>query len=157
MQAYHFIKYNDETNVEHLQKFAETGAVLCFDFEDSIYKSELKQHYRNNFKRIIENIIPLLPGVKTTGEGSGGMFVRGGNNSQNLVLLDEATVYNTNHLMGFFSTFNSDAIKDLTLYKGTAPAEYGGRISSVLDVKMNEGNNRKYHIGGGIGLISSNL
>lgn len=102
-------------------------------------------------------ILTLTPGVKTTGEGSGGMFVRGGNNSQNLVLLDEAIVYNTNHLMGFFSTFNSDAIKDLTLYKGTAPAEYGGRISSVMDIKMNEGNNRKYHVGGGIGLISSKL
>ena len=101
--------------------------------------------------------LTLMPGVKTTGEGSGGMFVRGGNNSQNLVLLDEATVYNTNHLMGFFSTFNSDAIKDLTLYKGTAPAEYGGRVSSVMDIKMNEGNNQKYHIGGGIGLISSKL
>jgi len=101
--------------------------------------------------------LTLTPGVKTTGEGSGGMFVRGGNNSQNLVLLDEATVYNTNHLMGFFSTFNSDAIKDLKLYKGTAPAEYGGRVSSVLDIKMNEGNNQKYHVGGGIGLISSKL
>lgn len=101
--------------------------------------------------------LTLTPGVKTTGEGSGGMFVRGGNNSQNLVLLDEAIVYNTNHLMGFFSTFNSDAIKDLTLYKGTAPAEYGGRISSVMDIKMNEGNNQKYHVGGGIGLISSKL
>ncbi|MEN8230028.1 MAG: TonB-dependent receptor [Bacteroidota bacterium] len=101
--------------------------------------------------------LTLTPGVKTTGEGSGGMFVRGGNNSQNLVLLDEATVYNSNHLMGFFSTFNSDAIKDLTLYKGTAPAEYGGRISSVMDIKMNDGNNQDFHIGGGIGLISSKL
>jgi hypothetical protein len=101
--------------------------------------------------------LTLTPGVKTSGEGSGGMFVRGGNNSQNLVLLDEATVYNSNHLFGFFSTFNSDAIKDVTLYKGTAPSQYGGRISSVLDVKMNEGNNRKYHIGGSIGLISSKL
>lgn len=105
----------------------------------------------------VMKILTLTPGVKTTGEGSGGMFVRGGNNSQNLVLLDEATVYNTNHLMGFFSTFNSDAIKDLTLYKGTAPAEFGGRISSVMDVKMNEGNNQKFRIGGGIGLISSRL
>jgi hypothetical protein len=99
--------------------------------------------------------LTLTPGVKTSSEGSGGMFVRGGNNSQNLVLLDEATVYNSNHLMGFFSTFNSDAIKDLTLYKGTAPSQYGGRISSVMDVKMNEGNNQKYHIGGSIGLISA--
>jgi hypothetical protein len=99
--------------------------------------------------------LTLTPGVKTSSEGSGGMFVRGGNNSQNLVLLDEATVYNSNHLMGFFSTFNSDAIKDLTLYKGTAPSQYGGRISSVMDVKMNEGNNQKYHVGGSIGLISA--
>ena len=105
----------------------------------------------------VMKVLTLMPGVKTTGEGSGGMFVRGGNNSQNLVLLDEAIVYNTSHLMGFFSTFNSDAIKDLTLYKGTAPAEFGGRISSVMDVKMNEGNNRKLHVGGGIGIISSKL
>ncbi len=105
----------------------------------------------------IMKALALTPGVKTTGEGSGGLFVRGGNSSQNLILLDEATVYNPNHLLGFFSTFNSDAIKDLTLYKGTAPAEYGGRISSVIDVKMNEGNNQKFHVGGGIGLISAKL
>lgn len=101
--------------------------------------------------------LTLTPGVKTSGEGGGGMFVRGGNNSQNLILLDEATVYNSSHLMGFFSTFNSDAIKDLTMYKGTAPAEYGGRLSSVMDIKMNEGSNRDYHVGGGIGLLSSKL
>ncbi len=101
--------------------------------------------------------LALTPGVKTTGNGNGGMFVRGGNNSQNLILLDEATVYNSSHLMGFFSTFNSDAIKDLTLYKGTAPAEYGGRTSSVMDIKMNEGNNQSYHVSGGIGIISSKL
>ena len=85
----------------------------------------------------IVKTLTLTPGVKTSGEGSGGFFVRGGNNSQNLVLLDEATVYNSNHLLGFFSTFNSVAIKDVTLYKGTAPSLYGGRISSVMDVKMN--------------------
>lgn len=101
--------------------------------------------------------LTLTPGVKSLGEGNGGLFVRGGDNSQNLILLDEAIVYNANHLLGFFSTFNSDAIKDVTLYKGTAPAEYGGRISSVLDVKMNEGNNQKFHVGAGIGLISSRL
>jgi hypothetical protein len=105
----------------------------------------------------IVKTLTLTPGVKTSGEGSGGLFVRGGNNSQNLVLLDEATVYNSNHLMGFFSTFNSAAIKDVTLYKGTAPSQYGGRISSVMDVKMNEGNNRKYHFGGSIGLISAKV
>ncbi len=101
--------------------------------------------------------LTLTPGIKSTSEGSGGMFVRGGNNSQNLILLDEATVYNSNHMMGFFSTFNSDAIKDITLYKGTASAQYGGRLSSVLEVQMNDGNNQDYHIGGGIGLISSKL
>ncbi len=101
--------------------------------------------------------LTLTPGVKTTGDGSGGMFVRGGNNSQNMILLDEATVYNSSHMMGFFSTFNSDAIKDLTMYKGTAPAEYGGRLSSVMDIKMKEGNNRDYHVGGGIGLLYSKL
>jgi hypothetical protein len=105
----------------------------------------------------IMKTLKLTPGIKSAGEGSGGMFVRGGNNSQNLILLDEATVYNADHLLGFFSTFNSDAIKDIQMFKGTAPAEYGGRISSVLDVKMNDGNNKGYHVGGGIGLISSRL
>jgi hypothetical protein len=105
----------------------------------------------------IMKTLKLTPGIKSIGEGSGGMYVRGGTNSQNLILLDEATVYNADHLMGFFSTFNSDAIKDIEMYKGTAPTEYGGRISSVLDVKMNEGNNQTYHVGGGIGLISSRL
>lgn len=105
----------------------------------------------------IMKTLKLTPGIKSAGEGSGGMFVRGGNNSQNLILLDEATVYNADHLLGFFSTFNSDAIKDIQMFKGTAPAEYGGRISSVLDIKMNDGNNQNYHVGGGIGLISSRL
>lgn len=105
----------------------------------------------------IVKTLTLTPGVKTSGEGSGGLFVRGGNNSQNLVLLDEATVYNSNHLLGFFSTFNSTAIKDVTLFKGTAPSQYGGRISSVMDVKMNEGNNQKFHLGGSIGLISAKV
>lgn len=105
----------------------------------------------------IMKTLKLTPGIKSVGEGNGGFYVRGGTNSQNLILLDEATVYNADHLLGFFSTFNSDAIKDIEMYKGTAPAEYGGRISSVLDVKMNEGNNQKFHVGGGIGLISSRL
>ncbi len=105
----------------------------------------------------IMKTLKLMPGIKSVGEGSGGMYVRGGNNSQNLILLDEATVYNADHLLGFFSTFNSDAIKDIQMFKGTAPAEYGGRISSVLDIKMNDGNNQDLHVGGGIGLISSRL
>ena len=101
--------------------------------------------------------IQLLPGVKSAGEGSSGFYVRGGAADQNLILLDEATVYNASHLLGFFSAFNSDAIKDLTLYKGAMPAEYGGRLSSVVDIKMNDGNNQDYHANGGIGLIASRL
>ena len=101
--------------------------------------------------------LQLLPGVQSAGDGNSGFFVRGGNTDQNLIILDEATVYNPSHLLGFFSTFNSDAIKDVTLYKGAMPAEYGGRLASVLDVKMNDGNNQNFHASGGIGLISSRL
>ncbi|WP_430404767.1 TonB-dependent receptor [Fluviicola sp.] len=99
----------------------------------------------------------LLPGVKNAGEGSSGFYVRGGGADQNLILLDEAPVYNASHLLGFFSTFNSDAIKDAMLYKGNQPSNYGGRLSSVLDIKMNDGNQKRFNVGGGIGLISSKL
>jgi hypothetical protein len=99
----------------------------------------------------------LLPGVKSAGEGNSGFYVRGGGADQNLILLDEAPVYNASHLLGFFSTFNSDAIKDAVLYKGNQPANFGGRLSSVLDIKMNEGNNKNYNASGGLGLISSRL
>jgi len=101
--------------------------------------------------------LQLLPGVKTAGEGNGGMFVRGGTADQNMILLDEAPVYNASHLLGFFSTFNSDAIKNVTLYKSGMPAQYGGGLSSVLDVKMNDGNNQKLGVSGGIGLIAARL
>ena len=101
--------------------------------------------------------IQLLPGVKSAGEGNSGFFVRGGGADQNLILLDEAPVYNATHLLGFFSTFNSDAIKDATIIKGNSPSQYGGRLSSVLDVKMKEGNNQNYTVNGGIGLISSKV
>lgn len=107
-------------------------------------------------KDIIKSM-QLLPGVKNAGEGSSGFYVRGGAADQNLILLDEAPVYNASHLLGFFSTFNSDAIKDAVLYKGNQPSNYGGRLSSVLDIKMNEGNNKRYNVSGGIGLISSKL
>ena len=101
--------------------------------------------------------IQLLPGVSAAGEGNAGFYVRGGGADQNLILLDEATVYNASHLLGFFSVFNSDAVKDIKLYKGGIPAQYGGRLSSVLDVKMKNGNDRKLSASGGIGLISSRL
>ncbi len=99
----------------------------------------------------------LLPGVSQAGDGNSGFFVRGGNVDQNLILLDEATVYNPSHLFGFFSVFNSDAIKNAKMIKGSMPAEYGGRISSVLDIKMKEGSNKDFRFNGGIGLISSRL
>jgi len=101
--------------------------------------------------------IQLLPGVSTVGEGSSGFNVRGGDISQNLVLLDEAPVYNSSHLFGFFSIFNPDAVKDVKLIKGGIPAQYGGRISSILDVRMKEGNSKKREINGGIGSIFSRL
>lgn len=101
--------------------------------------------------------IQLLPGIRNAGEGSAGLYVRGGGPDQNLILLDDAPVYNTGHLFGFFSIFNSDAIKNVSLIKGGMPAQYGGRLSSVLDVAMKEGNNQKFQVDGGIGLIASRL
>lgn len=101
--------------------------------------------------------LQLRPGIKSSGEGSSGFYVRGGGADQNLILLDEATIYNASHLLGFFSVFNADAIKDVSLYKGTQPAEYGGRLSSVLDMRMNEGNNKEFKASGGIGLIASRI
>ncbi|MDA9563851.1 TonB-dependent receptor [Flavobacteriales bacterium] len=101
--------------------------------------------------------ITLMPGVQSAGEGNTGFYVRGGGPDQNLILLDEAPVYNASHLLGFFSVFNADAIKDIELMKGGIPAEYGGRLSSVLDIKMNEGNQRKTTVKGGLGLIASRL
>jgi len=108
-------------------------------------------------ERDILKVMQLLPGVKSAGDGNSGFYVRGGAADQNLILLDEAPVYNASHLLGFFSTFNSDAIKDMTMYKAGMPAQYGGRLSSVLDIKMNEGNNQAYNVSGGIGLISTKL
>ncbi len=101
--------------------------------------------------------IQLLPGVSTVGEGATGFNVRGGSIDQNLVLLDEAPVYNSSHLFGFFSVFNPDAVKDVKLIKGGVPAMYGGRVSSILDVRLKEGNSKKTEINGGIGLIFSRL
>ncbi len=101
--------------------------------------------------------IQLLPGVSPSSDGNAGFFVRGGDADQNLVLLDEAPIYNASHLLGFFSVFNSDALKGVKLYKGGVPAQYGGRLSSILDIRMKNGNARKWTASGGIGLISSRL
>jgi len=105
---------------------------------------------------IIKSIL-LLPGVTNAGEAASGFNVRGGGADQNLILLDEATIYNSSHVFGFFSIFNPDAIKDLKLYKGGIPARYGGRASSVLDVYQKDGNSNDFHMNGGIGLVSSRL
>lgn len=101
--------------------------------------------------------ITLLPGISNAGEGTSGFNVRGGAVDQNLILLDEATLYNSSHLFGLFSIFNTDAIKDIKLYKGGIPARYGGRVSSVLDIYQKEGNSKEFHGNGGIGLVTSRL
>ena len=98
--------------------------------------------------------IQLLPGVTSAGEGASGFNVRGGSADQNLILLDEATIYNSSHLFGFFSVFNPDAIKDLRLFKGGIPAKYGGRLSSVLNIFQKEGNKEEFKVNGGIGLVT---
>jgi len=105
---------------------------------------------------ILKSILQL-PGVTNAGEGASGFNVRGGAADQNLILLDEALLYNSSHLFGFFSVFNSDAIKDLKLYKGGIPARFGGRVSSVLDIYQKEGNSNEFHMNGGIGVISSRI
>ena len=105
---------------------------------------------------IIKSLL-LLPGVSNAGEGASGFNVRGGAVDQNLILLDEATIFNSSHLFGFFSVFNPDAIKDLKLYKGGIPAKYGGRVSSVLDIYQRDGNSKEFEAQGGIGVISSRL
>ncbi|MEM9340524.1 MAG: TonB-dependent receptor plug domain-containing protein, partial [Bacteroidota bacterium] len=105
----------------------------------------------------ILKIIQSTPGVKTAGEGNSGFYVRGGGLDQNLILLDEALVYNPSHLLGFFSVFNGDALKNTELYKGGMSAEYGGRTSSVMDIRMKDGNNKQFAGSGGIGLIASRL
>ncbi|MFV8369175.1 TonB-dependent receptor [Flavobacterium sp. LB2R40] len=105
---------------------------------------------------ILKSIL-LLPGVTNAGEGASGFNVRGGGADQNLILLDEATIFNSSHVFGFFSVFNPDAIKDLKLYKGGIPARFGGRASSVLDIYQKDGNSKEFHVNGGIGLISSRI
>lgn len=108
-------------------------------------------------ERDILKAIQLLPGIKSAGEGGAGIYVRGGSADQNLVLMDDVPVYNAAHLLGFFSTFNPDAVEDITVYKTGMPSQYGGRLSSVLDIKMRQGDEQKFSASGGIGLISSKL
>ena len=148
-----------------------------YDLEEVVVKANSFEEALNSTEMSVENIstkearlIPVLlgesdilkaiqlkPGIPSGTEGTTGLFVRGGGSDQNLIILDEAVVYNANHLFGFFSTFNTDAVKDLKLYKGGFPAQYGGRLSSVIDVKLKEGNSKRFSGSGGLGLISSRL
>lgn len=128
--------------------------------EMSVNKLDIKQI--NKIPALLGEIdvirsIQLLPGISTVGEGASGFNVRGGSIDQNLILLDEAPVYNSSHLFGFFSVFNPDAVKDVKLYKGGIPAQYGGRLASILDVRLKEGNSKRFSGQGGIGLIFSRL
>ena len=108
-------------------------------------------------ERDIIKTIQLTPGVQGAGEGSTGFYVRGGSADQNMILLDNVPLYNASHLMGFFSTFNSDVLRDITLYKGAMPAQFGERLASILDVQQRNGDNQDYRVSGGLGLISSKL
>jgi len=176
-QSFGYISQVKAINLISAEKMDFALEPLSGDLEEVIVSSERKNENVTSIRMGLQkldvkdlNAIPvifgekdvlktiqLLPGIKSAGEGNGGFNVRGGAVDQNLLLLDEATVYNASHLMGFFSVFNSDAIKDVTVYKGNEPAEYGGRLSSVLDIKMNDGNDKKFGVNGGLGLISSRL
>ena len=147
------------------------------DLEEVVVSSESNKEVLNSTQMSLEKItireakllpalfgevdiiktMQLKPGIKNNGEGTSGIIVRGGSPDQNLFILDEATLYNPSHLFGFFSTFNSDIVKDVELYKGGFPAQYGGRLSSVIDVRLKDGNRKKFSGSGGIGLISSRL
>ncbi len=159
------IKYNPELK-ESVATLSEV--VVTTEKENSNVTSSQMSMLKLNVQEIstipvffgekdIFKTIQLLPGITNVSDGTSGFYVRGGGADQNLILLDEAVVYNPTHLLGFFSVFNSDAIKDVSIFKGGIPAEYGGRISSVIDVKMNDGNSKKLSVSGGVGLIASRL
>ncbi len=162
-----FINENKHLNIQ-MQPIAKQikGVTITAEKEDANIRStemgkvELTMEQIKTLPAIfgevdVLKIIQLLPGVQSGNEGSAGFYVRGGGPDQNLILLDEATVYNSSHLFGFFSVFNPDAVHNATIYKGGIPASYGGRVSSVLDIQMKEGNNQSFHTSGGIGLIAS--
>lgn len=150
----------EDTNLEEVVVSAEAEDKNVKSVEMSVAKLDIKQI--NKIPALLGEVdviraIQLLPGVTTVGEGASGFNVRGGNIDQNLILLDEAPVYNSSHLFGFFSVFNPDAVKDVKLIKGGIPAQYGGRVSSILDVRMKEGNSKKLAVTGGVGTIFSRL
>lgn len=148
------------TEVEEVVINAERNDANVTNTEVSTIKLDIKESKLIPVlfgEQDILKTMQLMPGVSASSEGSSGFFVRGGDSDQNLILLDEAPVYNASHLLGFFSVFNSDALLDLKMFKGGIPAQYGGRISSVTDIRMKNGNLKKFSASGGIGLISSRL
>jgi hypothetical protein len=168
---YSYLGYLPVTKVVQLDKNNRFDVELSGEAEqlqEVVIRAELEQANVQNIKTIqkipsflgeadLLRSIQLLPGVSTVGEGAAGFNVRGGSVGQNLILLDEAPVYNSSHLLGFFSVFNPDAVKDVKLYKGGIPARYGGRLSSLLDVRMKEGNSKTWEVTGGIGTIFSRI
>lgn len=147
-----------ELNIVEIK--AESSADNVRKMEMSVAKLDIKQI--NKIPAFLGEIdivrsVQLLPGVTTVGEGATGFNVRGGSIDQNLILLDDAPVYNSAHLFGFFSVFNPDAVKDVKLIKGGIPAQYGGRLSSILDVRSKDGNNKTFQVNGGLGLLFSRL
>lgn len=145
-------------DLEEVEISTEAADKNVKSVEMSVAKLDIKQI--NKIPALLGEVdviraIQLLPGVTTVGEGASGFNVRGGNIDQNLILLDEAPVYNSSHLFGFFSVFNPDAVKDVKLIKGGIPSHYGGRVSSILDVRMKEGNSKRMTVNGGIGTIFS--
>ena len=155
--------YNLGENIESLNEIIITENVEKLDIKkpqmsiNSLTSTTIKDIPVVLGEADVIKAITLLPGVTNAGEGASGFNVRGGAVDQNLILLDEATIYNSSHLFGFFSVFNPDAIKDLKLYKGGIPARYGGRVSSVLDIYQKDGNSKEFHVNGGIGIVSSRL
>lgn len=159
---------NLNVNLESKSEILDGVEIKAYDDDSKILKQTEMSSFMLQSKKVkliptllgesdIIKAIQLLPGVQATGEGLSGFNVRGGNHDQNLILLDEGSVYNASHLIGFFSIFNNDVIKDAKLYKGDLPAQYGGRLSSLLDIRMRDGNRNKFSGSGGIGTIASKL
>ncbi|OIQ37334.1 MAG: collagen-binding protein [Crocinitomix sp. MedPE-SWsnd] len=154
------VEMKEENTLEKVLVTSEAGNSNVTSTEMSVEKLSITQIRKMPAlmgEVDIIKAIQMLPGVATVGEGGSGFYVRGGSVDQNLILLDEANVYNASHLMGFFSVFNPDVVKEVELYKGGIPAQYGGRLSSVLDVRMKEGNMKRFAMSGGIGTISSRI
>ncbi len=150
----------EETDLDEVLITSEKEDVNVKSMDMGTTKLDIKQI--NKIPALLGEVdivraIQLLPGVTTVGEGASGFNVRGGNVDQNLILLDEAPVYNSSHLFGFFSVFNPDAVKDVKLIKGGIPSQYGGRVSSILDIRMKEGNSKQLSVNGGLGTIFSRL